>query len=395
MKKSLLALAAMGAFAGAAQAQSSVTVYGIFDGGYNGKAVDTKSTSAATATVVSNSDMSGNQAASSRLGFRGVEDLGGGLRATFNLEFGFDAGNGTLYTTTVPGISGQSQSDGVRTAVVGLASKEFGALNIGRQLSGMHGIIAGNVFGGNNMIGDITYSSWTNANSQAGRISNVITRFNGLSWQSNTYAGFNARVDFASNRATGAASANTSGQSYPNTTAQQVSDAGIRLNYDYKQFGISAATYQVINTNGNVASTSGAETTTKISAVQARYRGQGLIVEATYGANSSASIVPTVANAQLGKNSATKLSAQYNVTPAIAPFFQYGWGKSVGTNLPTAASSDNKNTAYQVGSFYNMSKRTSLYAVYGYQKSEATNSSFSGNYSVEGKEVGVGLLHTF
>jgi predicted porin len=108
MKKSLLALAAMGAFAGAAQAQSSVTVYGIFDGGYNGRAVDTKSTAAATATVVSNSDMSGNQAASSRLGFRGVEDLGGGLRATFNLEFGFDPGNGTLFTTTLPGIAGQS-----------------------------------------------------------------------------------------------------------------------------------------------------------------------------------------------------------------------------------------------------------------------------------------------
>lgn len=395
MKKSLLALAAMGAFAGAAQAQSSVTVYGIFDGGYNGKAVDTKATSSATATVVSNSDMSGNQAASSRLGFRGVEDLGGGLSATFNLEFGFDAGNGTLYTTTVPGISGQSQSDGVRTAVVGLASKEFGALNIGRQLSGMHGIIAGNVFGGNNMVGDITYSSWTNANSQSGRISNVITRFNGLSWQSPTLAGFNARIDFASNRATGVNSSIASGQNYANTLSTQVSDAGIRLNYDYGPFGVSAATYQVTNTNGNVTAQSGAETITKISAAQARYRGKGLIVEATYGANSASSLVPTVANAQLGKNTATKLSAQYNVTPTIAPFFQYGWGKSVGTTLASAANSDNKNTAYQVGSFYNMSKRTSLYAVYGYQKSEASSSSFNGNYSVEGKEVGVGILHTF
>ncbi len=395
MKKSLFALAVMGAFAGAAQAQSSVTVYGIYDGGYNGRSLDTKSTSSATATVQSTSDMSGNQAASSRLGFRGVEDLGGGLRATFNLEFGFDAGNGTLYTTTLPGVASQSQSDGVRTAVVGLASKEFGALNIGRQLSGMHGIIAGNVFGGNNMYGDMTYSSYTNANTTNGRISNVITRFNGLSWQSANFMGFNARLDFASNRATGSQTAATNGQSYVNTASTQVSDAGIRLNYDYKQFGISAATAQVQNTNGNITSTSGAETTTKISAVQARYRGQGLIVEATYGANSASSIVPTVANAQLSKVSATKISAQYNVTPAFAPFFQYGWGKSTLTNLPSVASSDNKNTGYQVGTFYNMSKRTSLYAVYGYQKSEATNSSFSQNYSTEGKELGVGILHTF
>ena len=101
MKKSLLALAAMGAFVGAAQAQSSVTVYGLFDGGLNSKIVDTKTSSTATATTVSNNDMSGNQAASSRIGFRGTEDLGGGLNATFNLELGFEPGSGTLYTTTV------------------------------------------------------------------------------------------------------------------------------------------------------------------------------------------------------------------------------------------------------------------------------------------------------
>jgi len=108
MKKSLLALAALGAFVGAAQAQSSVTVYGIYDGGYNGKVVETKTSSTATATVVSNSDLSGNQAASSRLGFRGTEDLGGGLSATFNLELGFAPGNGTVTVTTVPGLAGQS-----------------------------------------------------------------------------------------------------------------------------------------------------------------------------------------------------------------------------------------------------------------------------------------------
>jgi len=359
MKKSLIALAVAGAFAGAAQAQSSVTVYGIIDGGYNGKSVDTKTSSTATATVVSNSDLSGNQAASSRIGFRGNEDLGGGLSATFNVEYGFDPGNGTLFTTTVPGISGQSQSDGVRTAVVGLTSKQFGSLNVGRQLSGMHGIVAGNVFGGNNMIGDITYASWTNSNGIAGRISNNATRFNGLSFQSNAFMGFKARVDFSSNRATGAATANTSGQNYANTLAMQTSNQGFRADYDYGPFGVSAGTHRIINTNGNVASVTGAETTTTINAAQARYRGHGLLFEVTWANNKAES-----ASVQVSRNNALKFSAQYDVTANVAPFVQYGSGQSEATKGLTVTNSANKNTGYQAGAVYKMSKRTNLYALF-------------------------------
>jgi predicted porin len=86
MKKSLLALAVLGTFAGVASAQSSVTLFGIVDVGLrnvkNGNNPDlwTQSTDGLN---------------SSRLGFRGVEDLGGGLSAGFWLEAGLaaDAGN--------------------------------------------------------------------------------------------------------------------------------------------------------------------------------------------------------------------------------------------------------------------------------------------------------------
>lgn len=76
MKKSLLALAALTAFAGAASAQSTVTLFGIVDAGLarvsaNGKSV----------TGMTNSGYN-----SSRFGVRGVEDLGGGLQAGFWLE---------------------------------------------------------------------------------------------------------------------------------------------------------------------------------------------------------------------------------------------------------------------------------------------------------------------
>jgi len=86
MKKSLLALAALTAFAGVASAQSSVTLFGIVD-------LNARSTKVGSATVKS---LSTDGIASSRLGFRGVEDLGGGLRAGFWLEAGLAADTGNL-----------------------------------------------------------------------------------------------------------------------------------------------------------------------------------------------------------------------------------------------------------------------------------------------------------
>ncbi len=85
MKKSLLALAVLGAFAGAASAQSSVTLFGVVD--LNLRYID----NAAGSQYQMNQD--GN--ASSRLGFRGVEDLGGGLNASFWIEGAVNPQNGT------------------------------------------------------------------------------------------------------------------------------------------------------------------------------------------------------------------------------------------------------------------------------------------------------------
>jgi predicted porin len=80
MKKSLLALAALGLFAGAASAQSTVTLFGIVDAGYARLSAKTTAGSKSVQGIT-NSGLN-----SSRLGFRGVEDLGGGLRAGFWIE---------------------------------------------------------------------------------------------------------------------------------------------------------------------------------------------------------------------------------------------------------------------------------------------------------------------
>ncbi len=85
MKKSLLALAALTAFAGAASAQSSVTLFGIVDLSIN----------SVKNGAISQKLMSSNQLNSNRLGFRGVEDLGGGMRAGFWIEGGMNNDDGT------------------------------------------------------------------------------------------------------------------------------------------------------------------------------------------------------------------------------------------------------------------------------------------------------------
>jgi predicted porin len=91
MKKSLIALAALASFAGIASAQSSVTLFGIVDAtlAYGRGSVSNK-------TQLTNSGYN-----SSRLGFRGTEDLGGGMSASFWLEAGVNNDNGTGAATNV------------------------------------------------------------------------------------------------------------------------------------------------------------------------------------------------------------------------------------------------------------------------------------------------------
>lgn len=96
MKKSLLALAVLGAFAGAASAQSSVTVYGRIDQaitkGNGGTAFNQAANGTSKAWQV-------KQSSGSRLGFRGNEDLGGGLSAQFLIEHRFSPDTGAADAT--------------------------------------------------------------------------------------------------------------------------------------------------------------------------------------------------------------------------------------------------------------------------------------------------------
>jgi predicted porin len=122
MKKSLLALAVLGAFAGAASAQSSVTLFGVVDLGV--KYLDN---AGGTQYQLSQDGM-----ASSRLGFRGVEDLGGGMSASFWLEGALSADTGTQAVTSINGGANNAAATFTRRATVSLAGG-WGELRLGRD----------------------------------------------------------------------------------------------------------------------------------------------------------------------------------------------------------------------------------------------------------------------
>lgn len=120
MKKSLLALAALTAFAGAASAQSSVTLYGRVDLSI-GKPMGTD------AKGIFNGS-------GSRLGLRGVEDLGGGLQALFNIEHRFNADTGADTTGGLRHWNGRSfvgMKGGFGQVVLG---REYTTSFLGNQL---------------------------------------------------------------------------------------------------------------------------------------------------------------------------------------------------------------------------------------------------------------------
>ena len=142
MKHSLIAFAALAALSNLAAAQSSVTLYGKVD---LGLVLD--SGNAAGKSVRISSGVSGG----SRLGVKGVEDLGGGYKASFQIETGFCADSAAPVVTTVPVKNSSGATIGTTTTSVpnfctgsnsfmgrqahGDLSGAFGSISAGRQYS--------------------------------------------------------------------------------------------------------------------------------------------------------------------------------------------------------------------------------------------------------------------
>jgi predicted porin len=114
MKKSILALAVLAAFGGAAHAQSSVTIYGAVDASlsYTNK-ISTGGKDTGGQMALDSGLMKG-----SRLGVKGVEDLGGGIKALFTIENG---------STSIPARRARRVCCGAARPPIGL-SGNFGTI---------------------------------------------------------------------------------------------------------------------------------------------------------------------------------------------------------------------------------------------------------------------------
>lgn len=170
MQLKRLAIAVLAAAPLLAAAQSNVTIYGVLDAALSKE--DTGAVNGKKTLQVN----SGSQS-SSRFGFRGTEDLGGGLKAIFNLEAGYALDTGV----------GDAALFG-RRSVVGLES-QYGTLTLGREYSPIAAIAAATDPLGQGMYGS-NLSAFT-----TGRLTRRLS--NSVNYKSNAYSGFSVLAAYS------------------------------------------------------------------------------------------------------------------------------------------------------------------------------------------------------
>ncbi|HEX7934903.1 MAG TPA: porin [Paraburkholderia sp.] len=222
MNKKLLTAATLAVFASAAHAQSSVSLYGVIDAGIS--YVNNSKTATAHDKLFKYDD---GVAQGSRWGLRGTEDLGGGLKALFVLENGFNSGNGT---------AGQGGAMFGRQAYVGLSQNNVGSLTFGRQYSFSTDYLGGNyTTGGQTVAGNYAYHINDVDQLTSSRINNAVkfssANFSGLTFGA-MYGFSNQAGAFAGAPATGTAAAPVAGSSRAYSFG---------VNYANGPFGVGAA----------------------------------------------------------------------------------------------------------------------------------------------------------
>jgi predicted porin len=196
MKKSLSALAVLGAFTSIASAQSSVTLYGRIDENVTlqdpGSQARATTNSKKGSAVTKLNDGGVNGFGGSRLGFRGTEDLGDGLKAFFALEASVtpDDGGAGGTTTLNPG----SKSFFNRSAYLGLSHANLGEVRLGRQESlTRENNVKINDISGENQFNIVENLQGTDGKSTRPLFQNFGTRVdNGIRYTTPVFAGFQA-----------------------------------------------------------------------------------------------------------------------------------------------------------------------------------------------------------
>ena len=474
MKKSLLAIAAMTAFAGAAQAQSSVTIYGVMDvdTGYvqrsNGGdstfgttiavpvgAVSTTNAGAGTAGQPGNNVHgagfigTGGESAT-QIGFKGTEDMGGGLKTNFQLETGFNATSGSISN----GMGAQFNKDGGsgatslngqlfnRQAWVGLSDAKVGALSVGRQYTGYMTVVngydlvkaqafspiqySGNLGGGGGITDSIrqdssikyespvfantTLTAMYKAGNQMGSIGpqssyNFAANYNGGKYHFGIayMASNDALLTSSSNNALATTLTGSSGNIVSGTALTTTAPVGTVTAYNTSAVAIGGdwsvtdkiklgAGWQLFTYKAPAQNVTTGATGNLIS----QY-GYSISSATNYqGSNQANNLVWITANVQT--SAATDVSVGfYNLNQAG---YTTGINGTTNTNTPIGAGAMQWYSL--VGNYY-FSKRTNLYAGYMLEKLRGTqqgangpvSSYTTGNYYNTNSIVAIGMRHTF
>jgi predicted porin len=428
MKKSLFAMAAVTAFAGAAQAQSSVTVYGILDVGYTGATVNSVGTNG-TKTVTNVGRISNSMESGSRIGFRGNEDLGGGTSAQFVFELGIqpagDAGsnpagtNRNVANAAIGTYGGQGSaiwSPGVRQAFVGLTQKGAGQVRIGTQNTLFWEQAGSNTTGQlvqtlGSMLAPTTSGAFFDNGTTGTTIADIgaytIRTTNTINFRSERMSGFMAKASYTqSNQTTNQTSIAAGGYS-GGVSDQSGWQAAFDWNIKKANIQASYASFTSQNPFSTAAATNSASLAFSPTQTVGQVNGWGnglqgtnvkdqqTLITASYdfgvlkafaGWTQRSIVSFTNSNNNLNR-SAQEIGVRSFVTPKLEGWASAGMGRYdiQGSGNPTA-----NLTGYQVGSNYWMSKRTNLYAIYG-----ANNTSSTTSGSLNASQYSVGVRHTF
>jgi predicted porin len=383
----LAALAATSAFA-----QSSVTMYGNVDIGYGAH----KTTSRDGTAFTKSAGVMGGSWAGSRIGFRGTEDMGGGLKASFTLEQGVDPTSPDGYNVRVATgghqivNNGTQRIDNNRQSFLGLGGG-FGEVRIGYQYTNSYDVVAFQGYSLSEFQGG-NFQNQTHANgTRANAITYIAPKMGALTLKAQ-YGSGTSRGTVESNVVTGGNGFTKNNNAYMSLMAAYA-QGPLNVSYAYSKAGIEQA-----NAVGAVTSTAlgvpGTAATTAIANTATRDQ-----VSHNFGASYNlgmATVSFTTGRLDNGGSAttttATKTNAQqFSVkVPFGATDLLISTGKRQDKLAGVVTGHDTSGT--MVGISHALSKRTNIYALTGSEKNDALTGATAG-YK-DSKNV-IGLRHTF
>ncbi|WP_244849530.1 porin [Caballeronia sp. SL2Y3] len=344
-----LSLALLGA-AGAAQAQTSVTLYGVID---TGLAYVSHANSAGDHLFgMVNGTLSGP-----RWGLKGQEDLGGGLKALFQLESGFDPGTGRL---------NQGGREFGRQAFVGLSGNQWGTVTLGRQYDPSVDMVQG-------LTADNYWGAAFATPGDVDNYDNSLRVSNAVKYVSPVFSGFQFEGIYGFSNLAGATG---QGQTWGGAVTYNNGPVGLAGSYLYVNNPTTGrAPLTGTNTGWNSPSSdslfnsvinSGYSTAHAIGI--ARGAGQYVFGPFTVGASYSFAQYKNDASSLFQQQEKFNVGNGY-VNFQLTPAMLLGLGYTY-----THASGDTSATYHQasIGADYSLSKRTDVYAVGAYQHASGT-----------------------